>query len=137
MRYEIGVDILAGNIVWIEGPHAAGKYPDVEIFCCGLAQWLDKFERVEADKGYIGEAPLKVECPGCPSNPINHQSLQKRVQGRHELLIGQFKNWEILKSMYCHDIMEHGNVFRAIAVVTQISIDEGERLFEVEYSDPV
>ena len=39
--------------------------------------------------------------------------------------------------MYRHDIMEHGNVFRAIAVVTQISIDEGERLFEVEYSDPV
>ncbi len=37
--------------------------------------------------------------------------------------------------MYRHDIMEHGNVFRAITVVTQISIDEGERLFEVEYSD--
>jgi hypothetical protein len=39
--------------------------------------------------------------------------------------------------MYRHDIMEHGHVFRAIAVVTQISIDEGKRLFEVEYSDPV
>jgi hypothetical protein len=137
LRYEIGVDILAGNIVWIEGPYAAGKYPDVEIFRRGLAQWLDEFERVEADEGYIGEAPLKVKCPGCPSNPTNHQSLQKRVQGRHESLNGRFKNWEILKSMYRHDIMEHGNVFRAIAAVTQISIDEGERLFEVEYSDPV
>jgi len=136
LRYEIGVDILAGNIVWIEGPYAAGKYPDVEIFRRGLAQWLDEFERVEVDEGYIGEA-LKVKCPGCPSNPTNHQSFQKRVQGRHESLNGRFKNWEILKSMYSHDIMEHGNVFRAIAVVTQISIDEGERLFEVEYSDPV
>jgi hypothetical protein len=29
-RYEIGVDILAGNIVWVNGPFAAGKYPDVE-----------------------------------------------------------------------------------------------------------
>ena len=135
LRYEIGVDILAGNIVWIEGPHAAGKYPDVEIFRRGLAHWLDKFERVEADEGYIGEAPLKVKCPGCPSNPTEHQSLQKRVQGRHESMNGRLKNWEILKSMYRHDIMEHGNVFRAIAVVTQISIDEGEHLFEVEYSD--
>ena len=49
---------------------------------------------------------------------------------------GRLKNWEVLKSMYRHDIMEHGNVFRSIAVVTQISIDEGERLFKVEYSDP-
>ena len=37
--------------------------------------------------------------------------------------------------MYRHDLLEDGNVFRAIAVVTQISIDEGERLFEVNYSD--
>ncbi len=49
---------------------------------------------------------------------------------------GRLKNWEILKSMYCHDLMEHGNVFRAIAVITQLSINAGERLFEVnEYSD--
>ena len=34
---EIGVDILAGNIVWVNGPYAAGKYPDIEIFCSGLA----------------------------------------------------------------------------------------------------
>ena len=27
--YEIGVNILAGNIVWVYGPHAAGKYPDI------------------------------------------------------------------------------------------------------------
>jgi hypothetical protein len=32
LRHEIGVDILAGNIVWIEGPYAAGKYPDVDFF---------------------------------------------------------------------------------------------------------
>ncbi len=37
--------------------------------------------------------------------------------------------------MYHHDIMEHGNVFRAIAVITQISINTGELLFEVDYSD--
>jgi hypothetical protein len=31
------VDILAGNIVWVNGPFAAGKYTDIEIFCLGLA----------------------------------------------------------------------------------------------------
>ena len=62
--YEIGVDILAGNIVWVNGLYAAG-YPDIKIFYSGLAHWLDEFKRVEADDGYIGEAPQKVKCPGC------------------------------------------------------------------------
>ena len=42
LRYEIGVDIvLAGNIVWVNGLYAAG-YPDIKIFCSGLAHWLDE-----------------------------------------------------------------------------------------------
>jgi hypothetical protein len=32
-------------------------------------------------------------------------------------------------------LMEHGNVFRAIAVITQIGINAGEKHFEVDYSD--
>ncbi len=67
------MDILAGNIVWVNGPYTAGKYPDIKIFCMGLACWLDEFERVEADDGYIGEAPRKVKCPGCVSNPTENQ----------------------------------------------------------------
>ncbi len=65
LRYEIGVDILAGNILWFNRPYAAGKYPDIKIFCSGLAHFLDKYERVEADNGYIGKAPQKVKCLGC------------------------------------------------------------------------
>ncbi len=29
LRYELGVDILAGNLVWIQGPYPAGKYTDI------------------------------------------------------------------------------------------------------------
>jgi hypothetical protein len=32
LRYELGVDILAGNLVWIQGPYPAGKYTDIKIF---------------------------------------------------------------------------------------------------------
>ena len=129
------MDILAGNIVWVNGPYAAGKYPDIKIFHSGLAHWLDEFERVEVDDGYIGEVPKKVKCPGCASNPTENQEMQNRVRSRHESLNGRLKNWEILKSMYHHDLMEHGNVFRAITVIMQISINAGEKLFEVDYSD--
>ncbi len=76
---------------------------------------MDEFERVEADDGYIGKAPQKVKCPGCASNPTKNQVMQNRVRSRHESLNGRLKNWEIFKSMYRHDIMIYGNVFRAIA----------------------
>ena len=129
------MDILAGNIVWVNGPFAAGKYTDIEIFRLGLAHWLEEFERVEADDGYIGEAPQKVKCPGCMSNPDENQEMQNSVRARHESLNGRLKNWAILSTMYRHDLMEHGNVFWAIAVMTQIGINAGEKLFEVDYSD--
>ncbi len=29
----------------------------LNFFCSGLAHWLDEFKRVEADDGYIEEAP--------------------------------------------------------------------------------
>ena len=56
LRDELGLDILRGNLVWIEGPYAAGKYPDITIFRNCLKNFLDPNERVVADKGYVGEA---------------------------------------------------------------------------------
>jgi hypothetical protein len=46
-------------------------------------------------------------CPPPPS--LGHQKAGNSLRSRHKSLNGQLKNWEILKSMYCHDIMEHGN----------------------------
>jgi hypothetical protein len=60
---------------------------------------------VEADDGYIGEAPQNVKCPGCTSNPTENQEIQNWVRSRHESLNRRLK---ILKSMYHHDLMEHG-----------------------------
>ena len=57
------------------------------------------------------------------------------MRSRQETINGLLKNWAILNVMYCHDLMEHGNFFRAIVVITQIGINGGERLFEVDYSD--
>ena len=90
---------------------------------------------MEADNGYIGEAPQKVKCPGCASNPTENQAMQNRVRSRQETINRRLKNWAILNVMYRHDLMEHGNVFRAIVVITQIGINGSERIFEVDCSD--
>jgi hypothetical protein len=61
--------------------------------------------------------------------------MQGRGRGRHEMLNKRLKNWGILSQDYRHDIMRHGDVFRVCAVVRQLTIKNGEPLFEVEYED--
>jgi hypothetical protein len=63
LRYELGVDILAGNLVWIQGPYPASKLTDINIFIKVLRNFLEPGERVEANEGYCGN-PNKIKCPG-------------------------------------------------------------------------
>ena len=80
LRYEMGVDILVGNLVWIQRPYPAGngKYTDIKIYNKGLRNFLQPGERVEADDGYPGH-PEKNECPGNDVNPAENRTMQGRV----------------------------------------------------------
>ena len=57
LRYEVALSILGGDICWICGPWPPGLYNDLDVFREALATYLEPGERVEADDGYIGEAP--------------------------------------------------------------------------------
>jgi hypothetical protein len=61
--------------------------------------------------------------------------MQSAARSCHETLNGHLKNWGILEKVYRHDIMVHGMFFYACVVITQLSIANGEPLFEVEYGD--
>jgi hypothetical protein len=128
LRYELGVDILAGNLVWIQGPYPAVN-TDIIIFNKVLRNFLEPGERVEANEGYRGH-PHKIKCPGNDTNPAENRGMQGRVRARHETLNGRLKNWGNLSQFFCHHIMMHGDVFRVCVVVTQLT-----PLFEVEYAD--
>lgn len=137
LRYEIGIDILKGEISWLNGPYPAGEWPDINIFRHALMHQLDPNERVEADDGYVYEAPKKVKCPANFSNPPENEAMQQRVRNRQETVNKRMKQWDILDVQYRHDLSTHGMVFRAIAVITQVAIKNGEPLFSVEeYEDP-
>ena len=81
------MDIIAGNLVWLEGPYPVGT-PDITIFRNGVSHHLDPFERVDADDGYVGEAPQQVKCPKCAANRTENLRMQSRVRSRHETLNG-------------------------------------------------
>jgi hypothetical protein len=120
LRYEVGLCIQTGDIVWIHGPFPPGDWPDLSIFRHALLHHLGDGERVEADAGYIGEFPRHVKTPV-------HETVNKR-----------FKQWGCLKQVFrhVHDLAyKHASVFRAVAVITQLAIEDGEPLYAVEYHD--
>ena len=131
LRYEVAVSINGGDIVHTNAPFPCGAWPDITIFRSELIHKLDEGEMVEADRGYSGE-PTKVRVP------VDYQTLEekeskKRARSRHETVNKCFKQFGILWKTYRHDLDDHQKVFRAVVVLTQLSIHNGEVMFAVDY----
>jgi hypothetical protein len=137
LRYEVAISIRNGDIVWINGPYEAGVWPDIEIFRDGIIHYLEVGEQVEADDGYTGEDPEHAKTPRGFTNNDERLALQSRVRSRQETVNKCLKQWACLKQIFRHDLEKHSGCFRAVAVITQLSIEHGEPLFGVDYDDTI
>jgi hypothetical protein len=133
VRYEVAVGIKTGDVCWINGPFPAGQYPDINIFRMGLKHYLDEHERVEADKGYRGDASIKTYGP--LYTDVNYVAMKADVAARHETVNKRLKQYGCLTTRFRHDVAKHAACFRAVAVLTQLAIEYGEPLYQVAYSD--
>ena len=135
LRYEVALGILSGEIKWLNGPYPCKDWPDINIFRDGLMKELNLGERVEADDGYVGESPYVTKVPSAVLSRSSEEAdaRQKRVQGRHETVNARLKSFQVLDQVYRHDPTQHGYVFRAVAVLVQLSIKNGDPLFGVNY----
>jgi hypothetical protein len=124
LRYEVALNIMTGDIVWINGPFPCGRYPDITIFRSALKDELEPGEMAEADLGYRGE-------PGKIRLPIPGDDVQQRVRSRHETVNRRFKQFSCLGRVFRHNLGKHGSVFGAVAVITQLGIEDGDKLFDV------
>ncbi len=97
-RYELGVSILGGNLVWIQGPYPTGKYNDIKIINKVLRHFFDPGEQVEANAD-------KIKCPQNVGNLAEKRAMQGRVRVHQKTLNRWLKNWGILSQVYRHDIM--------------------------------
>ncbi len=89
---------------------------------------------MEANNGYVGR-PDKVKCPHNNCNPAENLRMQGTARSCHVTFNGRLKNWGILEKTYSRNITVHGTVFYACTVITQLSVANGEPLFEVEYGN--
>ena len=135
VRYEVAVSIQSGDIVWIHGPFPVGGWPDINIFRHSLLSHLSEGERVVADLGYRGEAPQYVKCPGSAYSTEETVTMQSKARARHETMNKRLKQWGCLFHQYRHSLSKHGDVFRAVAVITQLSFRHDTPLYQVEYNE--
>lgn len=130
IRYEVGVCIQTGHIVWINGPFRCGSWPDLKIFKAHLVHQLGPNEFVEADGTY-----RHIKCR-MPQNYVSQADKRAKddARHRHESINGYMKSFGVLSQKFRHDVSFHGDCFGAVAVVTQLSIECGDiRPWQVRY----
>ena len=138
LRYEVAVCLRTSDIVWINGPHYPGTHNDIAIFQSALIHLLDDGERLEADRGYIGEHPTYIKMPTGIDQNENRQWLDQRHRNRHETVNKRFKVFNCMNSKFRHSMEKHGDCFNCVATLTQLSMDYGGvGLFPVVYDDTV
>ena len=96
---------------------------------------MDKNERVEADDGYCAADPDKVKSKSGHSSrnsSVEELDVKNRVRARHETVNKRIKQFSSLSGIFRHDLDLHSDFVYAACVITQISIEMGEPLFQVE-----
>jgi hypothetical protein len=120
LRYEIGLSIYSGDIVWASGGVPCGQYPDLKLAKDSYVKFAEN-EITLADKGYKDQQYFK--------NPEN--AFEKRILARHETVNGRLKNFAIMSDRFRHPVDKHPIVFHACVNIVQVLIDHGEKLFEL------
>jgi hypothetical protein len=132
LRYEIGISIQTGDIVWVHGPFRCGEWPDLRIAREALIYALDPGEMYLADGGYYDGNNWS----DTPNGLNDYEQYQKSLaRARHETANARFKMWGALRQIYRHKRESHWAVFNAIANITQLTIRNGEPLFQVQYNE--
>eukprot|EP00536_Pseudo-nitzschia_multiseries_P016490 jgi/Psemu1/46397/gm1.46397_g len=133
VKYEVGVCLKTGWIVWINGPFVGSKN-DGTIFKEGLSNLLHDDEAVEVDRGYRGDDKMKLPDMGFT---WIERKMKSNARLQHETVNGRLKIFNVLTSHFRHMksnrqgmMQKHKICFEAVATVTQLKFASGETTFK-------
>jgi len=132
LRYEVGICIQTGWIVWINGPYAPGDWPDLAISRDGLNEALAADEFFLADGTHRDGNGWSFTPTGI-NNP--DQYMKAVARARHETINGLFKQFHCLRDCFRHHRTKHGRVFYAVANIVQAMIKIENPTFQINYDD--
>ena len=118
----MAIGITTGYIVHINGPFWCGAWPDLRIARSHLHTILPDGELYLADSGYFDQF-----APSVTKNEILPEERRRMMtlMARHETVNRRFKQWAILHDQFRHSEDLHEDIFTAIAVITQLEIENG------------
>lgn len=123
LRYEVGLCIRTGDIVWAHGGLPCGEWPDLRLARNAFISGLQPGEKALADGGYRDNDFFE--------NPNGDQQ-KKRILARHETVNGRIKQFCCMKDRFRHALYLHPLFFNAVVNLTQLMIENGEPLYTVE-----
>ena len=126
VRYEVGVAIESGDIVWAHGPFPCGAWPDLKIFREGMKKTLAPGEMVIADGTYKDD---RFHTP--PFLDESCREFYATVRAHHETANKRLKQFNILSSRFRHHRSLHSFCFHSVANITKINLST-EPLFYVD-----
>lgn len=124
LRYEIGLNIRSGYIVWKHGGYPCGEFPDLKLAREAYVHSVNVGEKTLADKGYR-DANFFIQ----PT--ANTQGTHGILMARHETVNKRIKQFKALKYSFRHDLRKHPIVFSAVVNATQLMLQNGAPLFRV------
>lgn len=113
---------------WVQTIQCFGHFQAI------LATFLEPYKHVEVDEGYAGEGHLKEKCRSSISIPEEKKKMTSGLRSRQETVNKQLKDWSMLRRAYCHNILIIV-MSSVLSVITQLAINNRERLFDIEYKD--
>ena len=125
VRYEIGLGIKSGEIVWVYGGLPCGEYSDLKLAREQFIPALEDGEKAVADKTYRDVHFIN------PLDDPNSRALQKVIMARHETVNKRLKQFRVLQNCFRHELDKHQMCFYAVSNLTQLMIMNGEPLYEV------
>lgn len=126
VRYEVGLCLRTGDIVWINGGVPCGEYPDLKLARDLYLMMIGDGERTVADDGYRSHRFIY------PQLYPEFRARLKTIMARHETVNKRMKQWSCLNERFRHRVILHPLCFRAVANLTQLMIMLGEELYQVD-----
>jgi len=134
LRCELGLSLNSNKLIWMNGPHEAGKFSDRKIFRKKLPKKLKALKKMGiADGGH-------TSCPQQLSMPNAHDSksvrkFKSRALKRQERFNNKTKCCQVLSSRFRHGERRFPVCFEAVCVLCQHDIENGSPLFNVHAGD--
>lgn len=124
LRYEIGISLKTGHIIWKFGGYPAGAYPDLKLARELYVHQVIQGELTFADDGYQDEQYFILPRH---TNAKGH----KFIMSRHETVNKRIRHFKILKNTFYHDLEKHQKCFYAVTNITALIIKFEEPLFSI------